>query len=287
MATHHLVATLPCSGNEYGPGTVAATAFSPDDRMLAVAGQCNPDPTIDGTLQLFDVADDRLLGTLPAPGWSYSSLAFSPDGKTLLAAGGLTTGTLDTTGYFTNAGVSYFDPVSQQMSTSVTSPFYNLVQMALSPDGRTAALVLNSGDDEQSQVVQLFDVAARQVTTTLVHHESNAVAFSADGRLVAATEYPDLAQVWNVASHAVVQTLVSTRNNAAVPFTTVAFSPDGRVIAIGDYQGGLTFWDATSGRLLSTLSCRCGSSVYSLTYNRDGSLLAMGTGDGRVVLFSP
>ena len=286
VATHRLMATLPCSGNVYGGGFVRATAFSPDSRMLAVAGACDPAPTTDGTLRLFDTSDYRLLGTLPDPGWDYLSLAFSPDGTALLAAGDLTTGTLDT-GYSSNAGVSYFDPVSQRLSANVATPFDSLVDMALAPDGRTAALDVTSGDDSQSQAVQLFDVTTGQVTATLVRHESNAVAFSPDGRRVAATEYPGVVQVWDMASHAVVLTLVSRKNTAAVPFTTLTFSPDGRVITVGDYNGGLTFWDAARGRLLSTQSCDCESSVYSLTYNHDGSVLAMGTGDGRVVFFSP
>jgi WD40 repeat protein len=62
------------------PEAVAAVAFSPDGRTLAVGGD-------GGSLQLWDVATQQPLssGPLTTPGEAITSLAFGPDGTTLYA----------------------------------------------------------------------------------------------------------------------------------------------------------------------------------------------------------
>jgi Tol biopolymer transport system component len=281
VVTHRLVATLPCDGAP-APHT-NATAFSPDGHTLAMAGVCGPNQDSQFSLQLFDLASRRLVATLPDnDDGAYFSLAFSPDGRTLLAAGDATAS------MSVGAVVDYYDPVGEQLSASATTQYYQIDRMALSPGGRTMVVAEPSIDDQpDDNAVQLLDVATRQVTATLTGQESNAVTFSPDGRLVAATIMPDSVQLWNVATHALVRTLVSVGHNAAVPFMSMAFSPDGRILVVGDDGGELTFFDVASGRQVGMVSCGCGSALLALAYNRDGSVLAAGTGDSQVVLWTP
>jgi WD40 repeat protein len=56
---------------------ITALAFSPDGRTLAVGGDA-------GTVQLWDISTQRPLGpSLPTPGESVDTLAFSPDSTVL------------------------------------------------------------------------------------------------------------------------------------------------------------------------------------------------------------
>jgi WD40 repeat protein len=63
-------------------GPVSSVAFNPNGLSLAAA-------TENGTVQLWDLRGDRLVGTLRGLVRTVDSVAFSPDGRSL-AAGGFT-----------------------------------------------------------------------------------------------------------------------------------------------------------------------------------------------------
>ena len=76
------------------------------------------------------------------------------------------------------------------------------------------------------------------------------VAFSPDGRLVAAGRWGNIIELWNRSAWTLRQTL--TGHNA--PVSTVAFSPDGRLLASGSDDKTIKLWDAVSGTLVKTLA---------------------------------
>ncbi len=59
---------------------VEDVAFSPDGKTLALA-------SCEGTVQLWDVANGKLLETLKGHSSAVSAVVFSPDGRTLASGG--------------------------------------------------------------------------------------------------------------------------------------------------------------------------------------------------------
>src|SRR5216683_1997380 len=92
------------------------------------------------------------------------------------------------------------------------------------------------------------------------------VAFSPDGRMLAAGDTGGDVGLWDTASSRRTATLT-----AGNPVYTVAFSPDGRTLAVGGSGGHVSLWDTASGRRTATLAE--GASVASVAFSPDGQML--------------
>jgi WD40 repeat protein len=81
VATHQQIGGTLTSG-----GAIAAVAFSPDGRTLAVGGTSEPGD--EATVRLWDVVTgEQIGGTRTVGAGAVSSVAFSPNGKTLVTGG--------------------------------------------------------------------------------------------------------------------------------------------------------------------------------------------------------
>jgi WD40 repeat protein len=90
-------------------------------------------------------------------------------------------------------------------------------------------------------VVLLWDVPSRsQLGTALKAHAGSvySVAFSPDGRTLAAGSASGRVLLWDVRTHARLGTL---RSHAII---SVAFSPDGRNLAAGGFDGTIRVWES-------------------------------------------
>ncbi len=74
----------------------------------------------------------------------------------------------------------------------------------------------------------------------------NAVAVSADGKLVASGSDDNAVNVWEGA------TLVGTRTSDQGPVKAVAFSPDGKLVVVGSSYGDVSLWDREAKKDLFT-----------------------------------
>ena len=97
----------------------------------------------------------------------------------------------------------------------------------------------------------------------------DSLAFSHDGRLVAATGNARETVVWNVATRKIVQLLgpAGPMGNAGVNF-----SPDDKLIGTAGVDGNLRIYDLRTGRIVGSAPVQ--GSLQDLDFSPDGTLVA-------------
>ena len=161
---------------------------------------------------------------------SVTSVAFSPDGKTIAS------GSEDNTAILWD--IETLRPIGKPLSMEDT-----ISSIAFSPDGKI--LALGSGDYD-SGVIMLWDTdTLGQLPGALQGHEAGveSVAFSPDGVILASLDYEGTAILWDV----------ETRQPIGEPLDThsarnhnIAFSPNGGILASTGYSA-ITLWDTKLG----------------------------------------
>ena len=277
-----------------GKGGIGEIAYSPDGNRLAVANNIG--------IWIYDAHTLVELDLLTGHTDVTTSIAFSPDGKTLVSSSydetvrlwDVSTGTLKSTltghtrrindlafspdgtilaGSSSDEAVHLWDPVTGAHKATLVGHTRAITTIAFSPDSQTLA----SGAWDNT--VRLWDIATEKEKFALTGHAyfgehtsgiSN-VAFSADGQsLVSAAFNEEGVYVWNAGTGKHERTLDVGR------ISTLAFSPDGRTLATGArYE--LNLWDVPSGEHKAALTKHI-SYVNSLAFSPDGSTLVSGGG---------
>jgi WD40 repeat protein len=195
------------------------------------------------------------------------TVAFSPDGKTLL------------TGEPTGDGlVAVWDLATMNRKALLTDTgvAYHIV---FSPDGLQFALAGEAQAEPGERrggkpTLTLRDAATGKVKRTfaLQNGEARHVAFSPDGKLLASADEERTVTLWDVATGK--PRAVLNGHEAAVTF--VAFSPDGKTLAsAAGYDGSVRLWDVATGKQRLVLT---GHKVrpLALAFSRDGKVLVSG-----------
>ena len=239
------------------PGPVLG--FSPDQRTAV---------TVHGnTLRLWDAATATPRGA-PLQGHSaaVNSVAFSPDGKTLVSAS-------------EDATLRRWDAAT---GAALGEPWRGhearVWSVAFSPDGQTVA---SGGEDT---TVRLWDAATGKMTAVLPGHTSRvwSLAFSPDGHTLASGSDDRSIRLWDVATGAARG--APLQGHAGV-VSSVVFSPDGQLLASGGGDNTLRRWDVASGRPLGEALRGHTSRVWSVAFSPDGRTLASGSEDQTVRLW--
>ncbi|MEV6394702.1 hypothetical protein AB0M39_07950 [Streptomyces sp. NPDC051907] len=264
-----------------GPrGALRALAFSPRGHLLAGAGD-------DGAVRLWDVRDPGRphgLGAARGGADALKTLAFSPDGRTLAAAGD--DGRIhlwDTTGPGRPKRLAEPLPVSAGEVNGV----------AFSPDG---SLLASAGSDAR---VRLWKVEDRQRLSAAGRLRdipfnaglpgfAQAVAFSPDGRTLAAAGSDHTTHLWDVTSPAKPKPFEGRMGSNNV-VNTVAFSRGGRLMAYGGDDNTIWLENVTAPdsvwNLTQPLSGHTGH-VLSLAFDPKGAMLASAGADHTVRLWT-
>ncbi len=267
-----LITTLTC-----GEGT-KTLAFSPDGGLLASGGSertikvwdvqspgnRQPAPTAVRYFEEHDMREHRLKVIVDDV---VSSMAFSPDGKTLVSA---------------RAGkvpASLWDVATQTKITQLIDygdekGFPSIV--AFSPDG---AIIVTAGDSGQ---IRLWDAQTqRQIgmlktdaggVSSMAFHPNGKTLASLNSRYIARNAYKTgdmVIRLWDVERH----TLIAAAQHHKASVESVSLSADGTLLASGHQDGSVTFWDMQSAEQTGVLRGN-DAMVECVALDRDGKILA-------------
>ncbi|WP_229854106.1 nSTAND1 domain-containing NTPase [Streptomyces filipinensis] len=223
-------------------------------------------PTPAALESLYAAAAVPLRYRLPARHGAVTSVAFSPDGRTLA-----------TSVEGRDGAVRLWDTGTGRLERSLTGHPAWVWAMTFSPDGRTlATAALDHG-------VQLWSPATGRLRTGLPGpRDAFSLAFSPDGHTLATAGDDRGVELWDTASAHLRRTLGPPTSE----MLSVAYSPDGRTLATGGKGHELKLWDPVSGRLRRSLPAQP-SGVSSVAFSPDGRTLATAGPDRTVRLWDP
>ncbi len=199
-------------------------------------------PTVAGTIlpvpQVLRVVPTRVptwrcIHTLVGHSNAVTSVAFSPDGKTLAS------GSQDKT-------IEMWKLETGKRWYTLTGHSDWVTCVAFSPDGRTLA---SGGRDK---TIHIWDLNKGKWWYALTGHSDrvSAVAFSPNGEVLASSSRDKTVQLWNLNKGR----WISTLTGHAEGVEAVAFSPGGEFLATGSRDQTVRLWDWQNGRSLCSLA---------------------------------
>ncbi|MCU0566973.1 MAG: caspase family protein [Oculatellaceae cyanobacterium Prado106] len=203
---------------------VTSIAFSPSGQMLAIASRSNSgtQKTAAHALQLWNLADGKLLKTFAGhEGW-VNQVQFSPDGKVLASAS-------------EDQRVKLWDVAQGNLIRDLQGHGDRVTSLSFSPDGKT--LVSGSGD----KTLKLWDWATGSATKTLEGHteQINSVQFSRDGRWIVSASQDQSLRLWQAEDGLL---LTQLRGHGAAVLSAI-FSPDRPLIISASADNSIRLWD--------------------------------------------
>ncbi|MHC4498713.1 MAG: WD40 repeat domain-containing protein, partial [Planctomycetota bacterium] len=244
-------------------GRIQAIVFSPDGTLLALGGG-------DNTIHLWDVAGQNQVGLMQSPTrWGVTSVAFSPDGKTLASSGS------------GDNVVRLWDVQTQQQVGTLSGHTGQGVNcVAFSPDGR----LLFSGGHRGDLAVRVWDVQTQQQVGELIGHLdiTHAFAFSPDRTILASAGGANdkAVYLWDFQA----QNQVGVLGGHSAHIGTIAFSPDGKLLALTVYwDDTVHLWDIASQEQVGVLTGHDATDFGwgdQVAISSDGKWLACGSENG-------
>jgi WD40 repeat protein len=127
----------------------------------------------------------------------------------------------------------------------------------------------------------LYQIKSDPLVRTLTGHgaDADSVAFTPDGKRIAAGGWDTSIDIWNVADGSLSLTIKDFSGH------TAPFSSDGKWIAGGSGDNNVMIWDAATGRTTHTFSKHT-KKVQTVAFSPDGALLVSGGEDGMVYIWS-
>jgi WD40 repeat protein len=223
-------------------------AFSPDGKLVAGAGlvartRRGVNQLDDAMVQLWDTATGkkvRRLGLREGPEdlGAADTVAFSPDGKLLFAAGRkIRVWEVATGKPLARLSAAMTEAADEQPPAAVFDPSepHVLTHIVPAPDGKMLAI------NRRRRGIPVWETATGRPRLLLEGHEEATVAitFSPDGRTLASSSWDNTIRLWDLETGQQLRRLVGHRGKAAA----LVFSPDGKALISAGDDTTLLFWD--------------------------------------------
>jgi WD40 repeat protein len=199
---------------------VDVVVFSPNGTILATA-------STDKTVRLRELRTGKVK-TLRGHKGEVASVAFSPDGKTLVSSGGQWGSTQD------SGEVKVWEVNTGKERRFVPGSFGGIWGVAFSPDGKILAGACLDG------TVRLWDTASWKQRLLMRGHTDRAiwVVFSPDGKTLASGSWDHTARLWDTQTGRERTTL---RGHTG-PVERLAVAPDGAMLATASFDSTVRLW---------------------------------------------
>jgi WD40 repeat protein len=236
----------------------------------------------DGEVTLWDVPTGKSLKTLGSNDGFGNSIAFSPDGKTLVSTGWDGKVIVGDGNQKMSGQIRLWD-VATGVNTLTIPGNRGAMSVAFSPNGKTIASSPYGYINEHSEEINLWDaVTGKEVLSIQPPHildQSNSnrsLAFSPDSKTLAAISPGRTVRLWDLATGKNVKTLEGAKapTESGCSIISVAFGRDGKTV-LASCGRGVVMWDADSGKVIRTLEAGW---TPGMALSPDGKTIATASG---------
>jgi DNA-binding beta-propeller fold protein YncE len=229
---------------------ITGVAASPWAPLIAVAGQKQ--------ILLFDTDTQALLGILPFPEGQPVSLAFSRNGKLLLASGGRGA---------KSGRVVVWDIVTGERLMTLGEEYDTVLAADLRPDQSQVAL------GGPSRLVKILSTKTGEVQHKIKKHTDwvTAVSFSPNGQMLASADRNGGISLWDPDSGQELFTLAG--HKAAV--TALSWRADSKILASSSEDGTVKLWEVQEGKQVKSWTAHKAGALW-VSYAREGRLVTCG-----------
>ena len=238
---------------------IEAIAFNPVNGEMLASG------SIQDKVSLWNISTGKKIRTLVSGLDSISSVAFSPDGKTLAVGGSI--------GRYEGA-MELWD-VSTGIKRSIPKQFSDWINcVAFSPDGK---VLVAAGDSYGAGPITFWSIGAgrnlRLIARKKIDETIDSIAFSSDGKILASAQGSTI-KLWNTLTG----TELRTFNGEGAGIKSLTFGSENKVLVSGN-GNNIRIWDVSTGAVLNQISAGKGG-VQAIAISRDDKRLAFTTYEG-------
>ena len=240
---------------------IFSLAYRPDGQMLALGGF--------QLVRLASASTGKMHTTLEGMQEVVRSVAFSPDGGLLAAAGGLPA---------RGGEVKIWDVASRKLRLTIQGHADTIYATVFSPDG--SILATSSYD----RLIKLWDVDSGKELRTLKDHIDAvySLAFTPDGKWLLSGAADRSLKIWDVSSGERLYTV----SDPLEGINAITIHPSGKRVAAGGLDRTIRIWELgeKEGKLLRSLIAHEGP-ILQIAFSPDGEKLVTASTDGTIKVF--